>query len=246
MTTPTPGASDAPTTPPASPAEANRPPATLPWQDAVQELMAQNLGPMQAQEVVRRACEQWARQARVNWNLHFVEMHNALRTLRSQRDALNAQLDDLNVQFAQCGLERQTLRAQLALCRAVIEEARPMVKSHLLEMERFGPGDESIIGRIEQALAGAPAADDWQPIGTAPKDGTRVLLWHSGEMEIGYWSTSLWVTRPNDSPLGKQDGAWIMHENRSDTIELTPTHWRPLPASPAVGRIEAALKGGAP
>lgn len=42
----------------------------------------------------------------------------------------------------------------------------------------------------------------------------------STEMDVVYWSTSLWV---------KQGGAWIMFENRSDTIELHPTHWMPLP-----------------
>ncbi len=118
MTTPTPGAYDAPTTPPDSPAEVNRPPATLPWQDAAR-FLAQPLGPVNTEEVVRRACEQWARSATAHWRQHDADMHKAL-----------------------------------ALCRSVLEECRPMVKAHLLEMERFGPGDESIVGRIEQALTG--------------------------------------------------------------------------------------------
>ena len=63
----------------------------------------------------------------------------------------------------------------------------------------------------------------WQPIATAPKDGTRLLLCDSddaGQIDIGYWSTSSWVAT---------GGAWIIYENRSDTVELTPTHWQPLP-----------------
>jgi len=65
---------------------------------------------------------------------------------------------------------------------------------------------------------------DWQPIETAPKDGKRFLIWSAIDgMEIGYWSTSLWV---------KKGGAWIIYEARSDTIELEPTHWMPLPEPP--------------
>ncbi len=76
------------------------------------------------------------------------------------------------------------------------------------------------------------AAHGWAAIETAPKDGTKLMLWCNDGLEVGYWSTSLWVTRPADSPLGKQDGAWIIYENRSDTIELHPTHWMPLPLPP--------------
>lgn len=72
----------------------------------------------------------------------------------------------------------------------------------------------------------------WQPISTAPKDGTRLLLWCIDQIEVGYWSTSLWVTRPADSALGKQEGAWIPYEARSDTIELFASHWKPLPLPP--------------
>ena len=72
-------------------------------------------------------------------------------------------------------------------------------------------------------LRAAPGSASWLPIETAPKDGRRVLLWrHDDELEIGYWSTSVWV-----SP-----GAWIIYEARSDTVELHPTHWMPLPTTP--------------
>ena len=86
------------------------------------------------------------------------------------------------------------------------------------------------------------AAQGWAAIETAPKDGTRLLLWCNG-LEVGYWSTSLWAPRPKGSPLGKQDGAWIIYENRSDTIRLTPTHWMPLPFPPDTDSSEPALTG---
>ncbi len=73
---------------------------------------------------------------------------------------------------------------------------------------------------------------DWQPIETAPKDGTRILLWpvkvHRKEKltyeeiaVIGYWYE--W---PNDA-----GGAWC-GATRSKSIPLNLTHWMPLPAAP--------------
>jgi hypothetical protein len=48
---------------------------------------------------------------------------------------------------------------------------------------------------------------EWQPIETAPRDGTRVLLWDGGpEAYIGYWSGDSWISYPS--------------------------HWMPLPDPP--------------
>lgn len=57
----------------------------------------------------------------------------------------------------------------------------------------------------------------WQPIETAPKDGTRVLLYRPGEQIIGYW----W--------RGADDEYW----NAARGLEFYgPTHWRSLPEPP--------------
>ena len=51
----------------------------------------------------------------------------------------------------------------------------------------------------------------WQPIETAPRDGTRVLVY---ERDAALGAISLnWVD---------QDGWWLGH----------PTHWMPLPTPP--------------
>ncbi len=149
------------TTPPASPAEANRPPdhgtpGSLPWEAAARELARHALLPATekaapgfvhatAAETIRRACEQWARYACENWRRHDVQMHDVLYKCRSQCDSLGSQCD--------------ALRAQLALCRDVLEEARPMVKARLMNEEwgldgRHSTVDDSILTRIEQALKG--------------------------------------------------------------------------------------------
>lgn len=71
---------------------------------------------------------------------------------------------------------------------------------------------ELLIVNLSAKLAAIPA---WQPIETAPKDGTRVSLCsHSGNVASGYWehyTTSWW-----DWPFSFEE----------------PTRWMPLPAPP--------------
>jgi hypothetical protein len=47
-------------------------------------------------------------------------------------------------------------------------------------------------------------------------------------MDVGFWSTSIWITygRPNVK------GGWVIYESRSDTVEVFATHWMPLPSPP--------------
>ena len=64
----------------------------------------------------------------------------------------------------------------------------------------------------------------WQPIESAPKDGTRVLAFANDFIETMFWTVSVWVS---------SGGAWVNDVNRSDTYEFNPTHWMPLPEPPA-------------
>lgn len=60
--------------------------------------------------------------------------------------------------------------------------------------------------------------NDWQPIETAPKDGTRVLV------------NSHWM-----DATGKRLGVEIAHwreEGYWQCLERQPTHWMPLPDPP--------------
>jgi hypothetical protein len=74
----------------------------------------------------------------------------------------------------------------------------------------------------EAAIAAAmPHLVGWRPIDTAPKDGTKVLLWwpHWSEIPmVGECRYQKW--RANDAI-----------EDSSTTIG--PTHWQPLPPPPA-------------
>lgn len=64
----------------------------------------------------------------------------------------------------------------------------------------------------------------WQPIETAPKNGTYVLLWVPGfnTPDIAGWVDGSWATPDDHSDLCCPYGG--------------PTHWMPLPERPgAVG-----------
>lgn len=73
-------------------------------------------------------------------------------------------------------------------------------------------------------------AQGWQPIATAPKDGTRVLLYpcmtgphHKGKAVVGY---GYWHQPGNPERMG----FWMHAFNGSKRENLT--HWMPLPDAP--------------
>lgn len=83
------------------------------------------------------------------------------------------------------------------------------------------------------------AGSAWQPIDTAPKDGTWVILYDpkaTPAVTTGIWDHDFWAVW-NDA---KQDtdwvGAWtnchVSSFGYEELVELNPTHWMPLPESP--------------
>lgn len=51
--------------------------------------------------------------------------------------------------------------------------------------------------------------DPWQPIATAPKDGSLIQIWGDGYFCIGKWFNNAWFA-----------------------LATNPTHWMPLPKGP--------------
>lgn len=68
----------------------------------------------------------------------------------------------------------------------------------------------------------------WADISTAPKDGTKVLIWHDGIYSAWFEVEYSWVT---------SGGAWIDAYARSDTYEYKPTHWKPSPKPPVASPL---------
>jgi hypothetical protein len=56
--------------------------------------------------------------------------------------------------------------------------------------------------------------NDWQPIESAPKDGTEVLVHDEGAVVIAWWS--------------EEHAAWMEH----GPMKPPPQHWMPLPTPP--------------
>ena len=73
---------------------------------------------------------------------------------------------------------------------------------------------------------------DWQPIESAPKDGTPVLLFdpvfqrHIGSF-VEEWYKTEYV--PEHRTYTRQK--WVCWSNRTN-LDFKPTHWMPLPEPP--------------
>ena len=69
----------------------------------------------------------------------------------------------------------------------------------------------------------------WQPMATAPKDGTHILVWFP---QSGVWEVFMHRFDQDDT-----EGWWCVSDNKNEPMPLRgwviqPTHWMPLPAPP--------------
>jgi len=82
----------------------------------------------------------------------------------------------------------------------------------------------------QAALASMPRFTEWQPIETAPKDGTVILL-ATSKVDDGHMQTAYW-----DECDGIAEGktAWAWHHTDAGLYWHKDmfTHWMPLPAAP--------------
>lgn len=84
-----------------------------------------------------------------------------------------------------------------------------------------------------------PAFGQWQPIETAPKDGTDVLLFAPGRLTCGHWTTEA-ERRSFTGFCGGEcrcpeyeyiEPYWLSWDG-GFTTEHPPTHWQPMPTAP--------------
>jgi Protein of unknown function (DUF551) len=82
---------------------------------------------------------------------------------------------------------------------------------------------------------------EWQPILSAPRDGTPILLWAEAwdmtwGIQIGHSNGSGWLTLEGSVPDNDEDfdpEAEVAHDAEIDEdANAGPTHWMPLPAPP--------------
>jgi hypothetical protein len=83
---------------------------------------------------------------------------------------------------------------------------------------------------------------EWQPIETAPKDGTRVLLAAPGGVYIGWWT--------DDAQFGQFacGTGWQIFDSEDSWYSFgikDATHWMPVPATPHLTAAAAASDGRA-
>lgn len=78
--------------------------------------------------------------------------------------------------------------------------------------------------------------EEWQPINTAPKDGTVIDLW-AGDYRYtnAYWFDHI---KRNGGWNGNLSG-WVFEGEGTEYVYEDPTYWRRIPRSPEEERGEA-------
>jgi len=70
----------------------------------------------------------------------------------------------------------------------------------------------------------------WQPIETAPKDGTKIVVYcpKFGVVSPAYWDEKAYAKKPR--PYWTHWGEFLW--GRQQTRDYQPTHWMQLPEAP--------------
>lgn len=76
----------------------------------------------------------------------------------------------------------------------------------------------------ERGILVALAGGGWQPIGTAPQDGTYLLAIAAGQRIPAVIAWNIWNDAWADRPDPSTEARMVVHQ---------PTHWMPLPEPPA-------------
>jgi hypothetical protein len=77
--------------------------------------------------------------------------------------------------------------------------------------------------------------NSWQPIETAPKDGTCILVWDGSEINTAEWRCANDFEVVRHRFLSKTYGWYIPYSEQDEqggAVDVQATHWMPLPEPP--------------
>lgn len=135
-------------------------------------------------------------------------------------------------------------------CNGLSSPANTVLVKNLVDaMRRMKKGSDGMsmnaIAAFREALTEANAylerqgkyGEGWQPIETAPRDGTLILV--NNIEPYGY--------RTDEEPMGTarwgthwiKSGAWMSNGCCDGVSNYNPTHWMPLPNPPTTSQQEA-------
>lgn len=75
---------------------------------------------------------------------------------------------------------------------------------------------------------------DWQPIETAPRGGTEILLCRGDRVTSGSYFGGDTPFEPDVAEREDWDSCWTSWDG-GFLVDCPPTHWHPLPAPPSEG-----------
>lgn len=80
---------------------------------------------------------------------------------------------------------------------------------------------------------------EWQPIESAPKDGTRVLLWVPRDLDgkclrLGFWWSSETLEYGQVTHRNQYWFTGLCASFNPSSPAPEPTHWAPLPDGPSI------------
>lgn len=152
------------------------------------------------------------------------------RRLQTPYDRFCLLLDDLRTFLIEQGEEQ---RQRGNDCTAAGREAQAFALGELMK----------VLKGVQELAIEQPA---WQPIRTAPKDGTHILVWTdcSDTAYVVCWAdASKGIRRNLIAESGAERGWHLAWDGTLFDREYEPTCWMPLPASPGAAAELGTARG---
>lgn len=118
------------------------------------------------------------------------------------------------------------LRKAITALQEMLAQPAPDMQRHNDYMAGFNEGYDRAEKNARNITP--PAAPDWQPIETAPKDGTLIVLGARKGVWLGKYLPQYQSGYVPDNPWSSM----LMNHDHMGERRPRPTHWMPLPVAP--------------